>query len=40
MHAREAPGPWFGLTYQDDTTEVASGLADMTKNGVYPPSLW
>jgi UTP-glucose-1-phosphate uridylyltransferase len=40
VHAREAPGPWFGLTYQEDKAEVASGLADLTKNGVYPPSLW
>jgi hypothetical protein len=38
--AREAPGPWFGLTYQDDKAEVMSGLADMTTRGVYPASLW
>jgi len=38
--AREAPGPWFGLTYQDDKAEVMSGLVDLTGRGVYPASLW
>jgi UTP-glucose-1-phosphate uridylyltransferase len=40
VHAREAPGPWFGLTYQEDKAEVESGLAELTAAGVYPPSLW
>jgi len=38
--AREAPGPWFGLTYQDDKAEVMTGLVDLTARGVYPESLW
>lgn len=38
--ARETPGPWFGLTYQDDKAEVMSGLADLTTRGAYPASLW
>jgi len=38
--AREAPGPWFGLTYQEDKAEVMSGLVDLTARGVYPASLW
>ena len=40
VRAQEAPGPWFGLTYQDDKAEVMSGLVDLTARGVYPPSLW
>ena len=38
--AREAPGPWFGLTYQEDMAEVTAGLADLHGKGVYPGSLW
>jgi NDP-sugar pyrophosphorylase family protein len=38
--AREAPGPWFGLTYQEDKAEVMSGLVDLSARGVYPDSLW
>lgn len=40
VQAREAPGPWFGLTYQEDKAEVMKGLADLTARGVYPSSLW
>jgi NDP-sugar pyrophosphorylase family protein len=40
VHAEEAPGPWFGLTYQEDKAEVMSGLADLTTKGVYPGSMW
>jgi UTP-glucose-1-phosphate uridylyltransferase len=40
VHAEEAPGPWFGLTYQEDKAEVMSGLADLTNQGVYPSSMW
>jgi hypothetical protein len=40
VRAREAPGPWFGLTYQQDKAEVMSGLVDLTGQGVYPGSLW
>jgi UTP-glucose-1-phosphate uridylyltransferase len=40
VHASEAPGPWFGLTYQDDKAEVMTGLVDLTAKGVYPSSLW
>ena len=38
--AREAPGPWFGLTYQEDKAEVMSGLVDLSARSVYPGSLW
>jgi NDP-sugar pyrophosphorylase family protein len=38
--AREAPGPWFGLTYREDLPEVTTGLARLTAEGVYPSSLW
>jgi UTP-glucose-1-phosphate uridylyltransferase len=37
--AREAPGPWFGLTYQEDRAEVERGLAELTARGVYPSPL-
>ena len=40
VKAGEAPGPWFGLTYQQDMDEVKAGLADLTAQGVYPQSLW
>jgi len=40
VHADEAPGPWFGLTYQEDKAEVMSGLADLTTRGVSPAAMW
>jgi UTP-glucose-1-phosphate uridylyltransferase len=40
VRAREAPGPWFGLTYQEDKAEVMQGLVDLTARGVYPDRLW
>ena len=40
VRAEEAPGPWFGLTYQEDKSEVMHGLADLTNRGVYPTSMW
>jgi NDP-sugar pyrophosphorylase family protein len=40
VHAEEAPGPWFGLTYQEDKAEVMTGLADLTTKGVYPAAMW
>ena len=33
--AREAPGPWFGLTYKEDLNEVQQGLAKHAAAGVY-----
>ena len=36
VHAREAPGPWFGLTYKEDLVEVQQGLAGLVADGVYP----
>jgi len=33
--AREAPGPWFGLTYQEDKAEVVEGLRRLHEQGVY-----
>jgi hypothetical protein len=38
--SRETPGPWFGLTYQEDKAEVMRGLADLASRGVYPSPLW
>jgi hypothetical protein len=40
VRAEEAPGPWFGLTYQEDKAEVMSGLADLHARGVYPDRMW
>ncbi len=40
VHANEAPGPWFGLTYREDLEEVARGLKDLHEKGVYPADLW
>ena len=36
VQAKEAPGPWFGLTYREDLPEAAAGLVDLTRQGVYP----
>jgi UTP-glucose-1-phosphate uridylyltransferase len=36
VRAKEAPGPWFGLTYREDLPEAAAGLAELTRQGVYP----
>jgi hypothetical protein len=40
VQAVDTPGPWFGLTFAADRPEVVSGLADLTKRGVYPSPLW
>ena len=40
VRAREAPGPWFGLTYREDLAEVTAGLSKLTAEGVYPSPLW
>ena len=40
VHAKEAPGPWFGLTYREDLEEVAEGLKKLHAEGVYPQQLW
>jgi UTP-glucose-1-phosphate uridylyltransferase len=40
VRASEAPGPWFGLTYQEDKAEVMTGLVELSSQGVYPGSLW
>lgn len=40
VRAEEAPGPWFGLTFQEDKAEVMAGLADLHARGVYPARLW
>jgi UTP-glucose-1-phosphate uridylyltransferase len=36
----DAPGPWFGLTYQEDRAAVEAGLVELTRRGVYPSPLW
>jgi UTP-glucose-1-phosphate uridylyltransferase len=40
VHAKEAPGPWFGLTYREDLEEVSRGLKELHMKGVYPARLW
>ena len=40
VHATEAPGPWFGLTYREDLEEVSAGLKKLHADGVYPERLW
>lgn len=40
VRAREAPGPWFGLTYREDLPEVSEGLRQLTSQHVYPSPLW
>jgi UTP-glucose-1-phosphate uridylyltransferase len=40
VHAQEAPGPWFGLTYREDLEEVSAGLKKLHGEGVYPEKLW
>ena len=40
VRALSAPGPWFGLTHQEDRESVRDGLKTLTKAGVYPSPLW
>jgi UTP-glucose-1-phosphate uridylyltransferase len=40
LRAVDAPGPWFGLTYQEDRPAVEAGLVELTRKGVYPSPLW
>lgn len=40
VHAKDAPGPWFGLTYREDLEEVSAGLKSLHGKGVYPAELW
>jgi len=36
----EADSDWFGVTYREDRELAVQKLADLTKAGVYPESLW
>ena len=40
VHAREAPGPWFGLTHDRDRAHVVESLAALVERGEYPQPLW
>jgi hypothetical protein len=40
VRALSAPGPWFGLTHQEDRDSVKQGLKKLVKDGVYPSPLW
>jgi UTP-glucose-1-phosphate uridylyltransferase len=40
LRAVDAPGPWFGLTYQEDRPAVEAGLVELARKGVYPSPLW
>ena len=40
VHAREAPGPWFGLTHDRDRAHVVESLAALVERGEYPEPLW
>jgi len=40
VRAAEAPGPWFGLTHQNDRPKAAAGLRQLRDQGVYPDPLW
>jgi len=35
-----ADSSWFGVTYREDRGEAVKKIADLTKAGVYPASLW
>ena len=38
--AREASGPWFGLTHQSDRPKASAGLRALVDAGQYPAPLW
>jgi hypothetical protein len=40
VRAREAPGPWFGLTHQRDRPKASEGLRALVELGEYPSPLW
>lgn len=40
VRALSAPGPWFGLTHQEDRDSVKKGLKQLVAEGVYPSPLW
>jgi dTDP-glucose pyrophosphorylase len=35
-----AESEWFGVTYQEDRATTSARIAELTRQGVYPPSLW
>jgi dTDP-glucose pyrophosphorylase len=40
IKALEADSDWFGVTYKEDREAAVKKIADLTKAGVYPESLW
>jgi hypothetical protein len=36
----DAESEWFGVTYKEDREAAAARIAQLTKEGVYPPRLW
>ncbi|MDR3325467.1 MAG: NTP transferase domain-containing protein [Spirochaetaceae bacterium] len=36
----DADSEWFGVTYKEDREAAAARVAQLTKDGVYPPRLW
>lgn len=36
----QSPDQWYGVTYREDKEGVVTAVRSMTKNGLYPSSLW
>lgn len=34
------PDRWFGITYRSDLPRLQAAVAELVRDGVYPPSLW
>ena len=40
IRSLEADSPWFGVTYKEDREAAITKVAEFTKAGIYPESLW
>jgi hypothetical protein len=40
MRVLKADSEWFGVTYKEDKDMAIKRLSELTKEGVYPNSLW
>ena len=40
VKVEECPDKWYGMTYKEDTPELAAALLKLTEEGTYPKGLW
>ena len=40
VKVEECPDKWYGMTYKEDTPELAAALLKLTDEGTYPKGLW